>query len=69
IYAGTHGYLDTIPASDVPRFVTELVVFVRSNKPSILESIVKSKKIDDATETDLNEVLKSFSASFEPSKK
>jgi F-type H+/Na+-transporting ATPase subunit alpha len=69
IYAGTHGYLDVIPASDVPRYVSELVVHVRSNKPEILEAIVKKKKLDDETETALNEVLKSFGASFEASKK
>ena len=69
IYAGTHGYLDPIPANEVPRFVTELIVYVRSNKPEILENIVKSGKIDDATEAALNEALKAFSASFEVGKK
>jgi F-type H+/Na+-transporting ATPase subunit alpha len=69
IYAGTHGYLDAIAASDVPRFVSELIVFVRSNKPTILEGISKKGKIDDEIETALNEALKSFSASFEATKK
>jgi F-type H+/Na+-transporting ATPase subunit alpha len=69
IYAGTHGYLDAIPASDVPRFVSELLVYVRSNKPSILEDIVKKQKLDDDIETALDETLKSFSASFETGKK
>src|SRR5690554_2408288 len=64
IYAGTHGYLDGIPATEVTRFSTELLAHIRSNKPEILSGIVEKKQIDDEIEAALEATLKSFSASF-----
>lgn len=64
IYAGTHGYLDGIPATEVTRFSTELLAYIRSNKPEILSGIVEKKQIDDEIEAALEATLKSFSASF-----
>ncbi len=37
IFAGTNGYLDDIPASDVKRFETELLDFVRTRQHRPLE--------------------------------
>src|SRR5690554_2646467 len=65
IYAGTHGYLDGIPATEVTRFSTELLAYIRSNKPEILSGIVEKKQINDEIEAALESVLKSFSASFD----
>src|SRR5690554_1176817 len=64
IYAGTQGYLDGIPATEVTRFSTELLAYIRSNKPEILSGIVEKKQIDDEIEAALEATLKSFSASF-----
>lgn len=65
IYAGTHGYLDAIPADAVTRFSAELLAYIRSNKPEILSGIVEKKQIDGEIESALESVLKSFSASFD----
>jgi F-type H+/Na+-transporting ATPase subunit alpha len=39
IYAGTNGYLDDIPTSDVRRFETELLDFVRTRHADLMNTI------------------------------
>ena len=39
VFAGTNGYLDHLPVSDVKRFETELLDWVRARKPELLAEI------------------------------
>ena len=67
IYAGGHGYLDDIPVSDVVRFRSELLDYLRASKQEIFESIVKEQKFTDAIETELNAAIEAFKLTFSAS--
>jgi F-type H+-transporting ATPase subunit alpha len=64
IYAGANGFLDDIAVEDVTRFEVELISFVETKYPQILESIVSDKKITDQTSELLNSVLDEFKSTF-----
>jgi len=64
IFAGTKGFLDDITVEDVTKFEEELVVFVESKYPQILETIRDSKKLDDNTEEELKKAIEDFKSQF-----
>jgi F-type H+-transporting ATPase subunit alpha len=64
IYAGANGFLDDIAVEDVTRFEAELISFVETKYPQILESIVSDKKITDQTSELLNSGLDEFKSTF-----
>lgn len=68
IFAATNGYVDAYPETDVKRYEKEMVEFLKNKHANILETIVKTKKIDDA-KAPLAEALKEFAAIFQPSQK
>lgn len=68
IYAGTKGFLDKIPPASVGRFEREMLAFIRANHASILESIKKTGKLDDAVVTELRSALGTFLSTFDASK-
>jgi len=59
IFAGTKGYLDDVPVSDVRRFESELLDFMRSRHGAMLADI-RSKGLPD----DLGSVVQSFKDQF-----
>ena len=63
LYAATHGYLDEIPAAQVPRFQEELREFLRS-EAKIYEEIEETKDLADELEGRLEEELKKFVKGF-----
>jgi len=65
IFAGTRGFLDSIPVEDVLRFESELLDWFRTRHDSIMSSIKDSGTIpdDDAFEAAIAE----FAAQFESS--
>jgi F-type H+-transporting ATPase subunit alpha len=63
IYAGAHGYLDTAPVAQVPRFHDELREHLRT-EGSILKAIRESKDLDDDTAAKLSAELDKFVSSF-----
>jgi F-type H+-transporting ATPase subunit alpha len=62
IYAGTRGWLDTIPVSDVIRFEAEFLTDLRAKHADLLAQIRDTKTLSD-TDT-LDAALKSFLGSF-----
>jgi F-type H+-transporting ATPase subunit alpha len=62
IYAGTRGYLDPIPVSDVRRFEAGLLDWFRTRYSEILEGIKTSGNIPDVAAFEA--ALKDFSAQF-----
>ncbi|HEY1825500.1 MAG TPA: F0F1 ATP synthase subunit alpha [Acidimicrobiales bacterium] len=62
IYAGTRGWLDTIPVEDVTRFEAEFLTDLRAKHADILAGIRDTKALND-TEA-LDAALKFFVASF-----
>jgi F-type H+/Na+-transporting ATPase subunit alpha len=62
IYAGTRGYLDSIPIEDVQRFQAEFLTDLRAKHADILTSIRETKALND-TEP-LDNALTSFLGTF-----
>ncbi len=65
LMAGTRGYLDKIPVSDVLRFEAELLDHFRSRHSALLDGIVSSGKIED--EDGFERLIKDFADGFSPS--
>ena len=63
IYSGAHGYLDTIPVGQVPRFHDELCEHLRT-EGSILESVRESGDVAEETEEKLKAELERFLHGF-----
>jgi F-type H+-transporting ATPase subunit alpha len=64
IYAGTNGYLDNTPLSDVRAFETELYKFIDARHPQVFKDIVAKKQLDDPTKAALDGAVKEFAAQF-----
>jgi F-type H+-transporting ATPase subunit alpha len=64
IYAGTNGYLDGIPVSDVQRFEKSMLEVMAEKHPDILSQIRTSKVLDKDNESQLKSFLDSFSKTF-----
>jgi F-type H+-transporting ATPase subunit alpha len=67
IFAGTKGFLDDIPTSDVGRFEAELLEEFRSRHSDLLAEIRESGKLPD--EDKLKKAVDEFRERFEPSDK
>jgi F-type H+/Na+-transporting ATPase subunit alpha len=52
IYAGTKGWTDTVPVSEVRRFATELIEYFRANHPAVLEGIRSTGAMPEGDELD-----------------
>ena len=59
IYAGTQGYLDTVPPAQVPRFHEELREHLRAEK-NVLQAVRHSGDLTDETEEQLKRELERF---------
>jgi F-type H+-transporting ATPase subunit alpha len=64
LYAGTRGYLDKIPVSEVLNFQNELLTRLRGEAGGVLEKIRVSKALPADLETELKLVLDSVAAIF-----
>ncbi|HWD95646.1 MAG TPA: F0F1 ATP synthase subunit alpha [Acidimicrobiales bacterium] len=62
IYAGTRGYLDTLPVEDVTRFQAEFLTDLRAKHADILTSIRETAALNDTAPLDA--ALKSFLDTF-----
>ena len=65
IYAGTKGYLDKVEVSDVGRFETGLVTYLRANHGDMLEDITNNdRKVKGELEELIRNALDTFSKDF-----
>lgn len=64
IFAGDNGFLDDIKVENVVRFRTEMLQYLRSNRPEIGQAIVADKKITDDTSDKLKEAIAAFKTQF-----
>jgi F-type H+/Na+-transporting ATPase subunit alpha len=67
IWAGTNGYLDSIPIEDVRRFERELLEFIEVGHAGIYERLRESGKLEEDLETQLKEAVTAFKETFETS--
>ena len=64
IYAGTNGYLDDVPVSDLRVFEIELYKFIETRHPNLFRGIVEKKQLDDPLKAGLDGAVKEFAADF-----
>ncbi|MFK8252854.1 F0F1 ATP synthase subunit alpha [Ancylobacter terrae] len=64
IYAGTNGYLDSLPVSKVGAFEQGLLLFLRTNHQDILDAIRTSKELSKETTEKLVKALNAFAKTF-----
>jgi len=64
IFAGTNGYLDTLPLSDVRQYETELYKFMETRHPGLIRSIAEKKQLDDQIKGSLEQAVKEFGTEF-----
>jgi F-type H+-transporting ATPase subunit alpha len=65
IFAGTKGYLDSIPVADVRRFESELLEYVRARHGAMLAELRTNPKAD--VPADLGSIVETFKAQFKTS--
>jgi F-type H+-transporting ATPase subunit alpha len=66
VYAGTKGFADTVPVSEVQRFATELIEYFKGNHPAVLDAIRSTGALPDGSELETG--LKSFLDGFDSGK-
>src|SRR4029434_1278528 len=54
IFAGTNGYLDNIPVSEMRAFEVELYKHIETRHPEVFAGIVEKKQLDDTLKAALN---------------
>jgi len=64
IFAGTNGYLDDLEIEQIRSFESELLKYVESMNPKLLDTIMQKKTIDDALKADIEKTLKEFKQRF-----
>ena len=64
IFAGTQGYLDTVPTSDVVRYEQAMLTEMRSKHADVLATIRDTKDLSDDTKGKLKSALDGFAKTF-----
>src|SRR5579871_2579546 len=64
IMAGTGGFLDDLPVSQVRDFEKELFKYVDATNPAILRAIMEKKVLDDTLKAQLQDVIKQAKQQF-----
>ena len=66
IWAGTKGHLDEVPVTDVRRFESEWVDYLRREQGGLLAGIRETGKLGDDAEAVLGEAMAAFKQEFNP---
>ncbi len=64
IFAATNGFMDTIPVADVLRFETELLGFVKTRYPEVVEAVRNEKAISKDSEATLKSAASECAGQF-----
>ena len=64
IFAGTKGYLDSIPVNKITKFEGDLYPFIEAKYPNIFETLSTKKAIDSNLEALLKQALEEFVSVF-----
>ncbi len=64
IWAGTDGYLDDLPTSEIARFEKEFGAFCEKNYPDVEHTLAKDLKISDEIKETLKKAIVEFKAQF-----
>jgi F-type H+-transporting ATPase subunit alpha len=64
IFAGTNGYLDTVPVDKVTDYEAKMLSFIRSEHAGVLTEIRDSRAFEDATKAKLVDALQAFAKQY-----
>ncbi len=64
IYAGTNGFLDSLPVGVLKRFETEFIEHLEMKHPELLQEITEKKVLSDEWKEKMNKVLENFVKHF-----
>jgi F-type H+-transporting ATPase subunit alpha len=64
IYAGTNGYLDNVPVSQVATFEAELYKFLDTRYAQVLRGVAEKKQLGDQLKGALDAAVKEFASDF-----
>ncbi len=64
IFAGTQGFIDTVPVTDVVRYEAAMLAHLRSHNADVLTAIRDSKDLSDDTRGKLKDALTAFGKVF-----
>ena len=64
IFAGTQGYLDTVPVGDVVRYEQAMLSDLKANHPQVLDKIRDTKDLGDEAKSGLKAALDQFAKTF-----
>jgi F-type H+-transporting ATPase subunit alpha len=64
IFAGTNGYLDSVPIPELRTFEADLYKFIESRHPDVFRGIAEKKQLDDQLKAGLTEAVKAFAGDF-----
>jgi len=64
IFAGTSGALDAVPVAECGRFERELLEFVETNYPAVLQNIAARKALDDNLRAEMKRAIDAFKERF-----
>jgi F-type H+-transporting ATPase subunit alpha len=68
IFAGTNGYLDAIPVSDVRAFESGLYEYIETRQPELFRAIAEKKQLDNELKATLDAAVKAFAGDFAASR-
>ena len=64
IFAGTNGYLDSIPLSELRAFEKEFYTFIDNRHPQLFRGLAEKKQLDDQLKAALTDAVKVFAGDF-----
>jgi F-type H+-transporting ATPase subunit alpha len=64
LFAGTRGYLDSVPVNHVGKYEASLIDAMRANAKNILQKIREEKEIKSETEKEMISFLETFTKGF-----
>jgi F-type H+/Na+-transporting ATPase subunit alpha len=60
IFAGTQGHLDDVPRTDVSRWETSFLTFIKERKPDLRAELVREQKLTSKIESELTGAIAEF---------
>src|SRR6201994_3792343 len=64
LFAGTQGYLDDLPVSDIHAFEEGLYKYFDASQSSVMDDLGKKKQLDDDVKNKLQAAVKEYKANF-----
>lgn len=68
LYAGTHGYLDTVEVEDVLAYEKQLLAYMHTEQVEVLEALQEATELTEEVEQKIIRALDAFKTVFKPAK-